>query len=238
MAAPLMATLSMRPTTKAPRRPNASRMYTYLPPARGWRVVSSAKQSAPRSARPAPSTHATKVSAGRPSRAATRPGVRKMPDPTVIPTTMARPSTSRRDFLSSVIKTRECAEKNEGAQRAEAGQGPVGPTRNRPTPHGEGRSPVEPATPSRTAVADRSGRPAQRSGLGRAETRSISAEPDVRPEPAPVVQRGAVAPGPQAVHEVATPVQVGLVDPRAVEEGPVDVRPEAEAKGKAEPIRH
>src|SRR5436309_15215554 len=118
MAAPLMATLSMRPTTKAPRRPNASRMYTYLPPARGWRVVSSAKQSAPRSARPAPSTHATKVSAGRPSRAATRPGVRKMPDPTVIPTTMARPSTSRRDFLSSVIKTRECAEKNEGAQRA------------------------------------------------------------------------------------------------------------------------
>src|SRR5437870_12190548 len=82
-----------------------------------------------------------------------------------------------------------------------------------------------------------SGRPAQRSGLGRAETRSISAEPDVRPEPAPVVQRGAVAPGPQAVHEVATPVQVGLVDPRAVEEGPVDVRPEAEAKGKAEPIR-
>src|SRR5207249_4975247 len=81
----------------------------YLPAARGWRVVSSAKQSAPRNASAAPNTHTTKVSPGRPSRAATMPGVRKIPAPTVIPTTMASPSAKRSERLRSVIRNRSYA---------------------------------------------------------------------------------------------------------------------------------
>src|SRR5437667_8400288 len=152
-------------------------------------------------------------------------------------TAVASPSSLCRRGLPAATAPPVAAPTGLASHRCRAGRGPVVTILHRPIPHGEGASTVEAAPPSRTAVADRSAGPTERSGLGRAETRSISAERDVRPEPAPVVQRRAVRPGPQAVHEVATPVQVGLVDPRAVEEGPVDVRPEAEAKGKAEPIR-
>src|SRR5712691_2758587 len=103
IATPLVPRASTQPTTNPARGPNASRTKAYLPAARGWRVVSSAKHSAPRNASPAPNTHTTKVSPGRPSRAATMPGVRKIPAPTVIPTTMASPSARRSERLRSVI---------------------------------------------------------------------------------------------------------------------------------------
>src|SRR5947208_1909646 len=126
IATPLVPRASTQPTTKPARVPNASRTKAYLPAARGWRVVSSAKQSAPRNASPAPNTHTTKVSPGRPSRAATMPGVRKIPAPTVMPTTMASPSTRRSERLRSVICNRSsaigpvngrgmCTEKRRGA---------------------------------------------------------------------------------------------------------------------------
>src|SRR6185436_272345 len=44
-----MPSASVQPITNAARRPNASRANTYLPPALGWRVASSAKTSAPKS---------------------------------------------------------------------------------------------------------------------------------------------------------------------------------------------
>src|SRR5881396_2386793 len=126
IATPLVPRASTQPTTKPARVPNASRTKAYLPAARGWRVVSSAKQSAPRNASAAPNTHTTKVSPGRPSRAATMPGVRKIPAPTVMPTTMASPSTRRSERLRSVICNRSsaigpvhgrgmCTEKRRGA---------------------------------------------------------------------------------------------------------------------------
>src|SRR6266581_3387020 len=126
IATPLVPRASTQPTTKPARVPNASRTKAYLPAARGWRVVSSAKQSAPRNASAAPNTHTTKVSPGRPSRAATMPGVRKIPAPTVIPTTMASPSARRSERLRSVICNRSyaigpvhgrgmCTEKRRGA---------------------------------------------------------------------------------------------------------------------------
>src|SRR3989441_612913 len=61
IAAPFTPTLSIQPTTNAARRPNASRAYTYLPPARGCRVASSEKHSAPSNAITPPSTQVTKV---------------------------------------------------------------------------------------------------------------------------------------------------------------------------------
>ncbi len=109
IATPLVPRASTQPTTKPAREPNASRTNAYLPAAEGWRVVSSAKHSAPRNASPAPSTQTTKVSPGRPRRAATMPGVRKIPAPTVIPTTMASPSASRSERLRSVIQDGACA---------------------------------------------------------------------------------------------------------------------------------
>src|SRR5207245_3988191 len=50
IAAVYIPTLSTQPTTNPARGPNAWRTYTYLPPALGWRVASSAKQSAPKNA--------------------------------------------------------------------------------------------------------------------------------------------------------------------------------------------
>src|SRR5207245_478377 len=119
IAAPFTPTLSIHPTTNAARRPKASRAYTYFPPARGCRVASSEKHSAPSNAITPPSTQATKVSPGRPSRAATIPGVRKIPEPIVIPTTIASPSPRRSERLRSVMRAGgECAPKTKGAQHA------------------------------------------------------------------------------------------------------------------------
>src|SRR5438876_3686383 len=106
IAAPFTPTLSIHPTTNPARRPNASRAYTYLPPARGYRVASSANTSAPSNASAPPNTHATNVSPGRPSWFATSPGVRKIPEPTMMPTTMARPSNKRSDRFSSMLTGR------------------------------------------------------------------------------------------------------------------------------------
>src|SRR5256886_7454626 len=114
IATPLVPRASTQPVTKPARGPNASRTKTYLPAARGWRVVSSAKHSAPRNASAAPSTQTTNVSPGLPSRAATMPGVRKIPAPTVIPTTMANPSVSRSERLRSVIRRDNLHGKTEG----------------------------------------------------------------------------------------------------------------------------
>src|SRR3989442_4478284 len=79
----------------------------------------SEKHSAPSNAITPPSTQATKVSPGRPSRAATIPGVRKIPEPIVIPTTIASPSPRRSERLRSVMRAGgECAPKTKGAQQA------------------------------------------------------------------------------------------------------------------------
>src|SRR5439155_24391022 len=94
---------STQPTTNAARRPNASRAYTYFPPACGRRAASSAKTRVPRNASAPPSTQATNVRIGRPSWRATIPGVRKIPDPTMIPTIIASPSAVRSVRLSRVI---------------------------------------------------------------------------------------------------------------------------------------
>src|SRR5256714_4966045 len=82
--------------TNAARRPNASRANTYFPPACGYRVESSAKIDAPRKPTAPPRAQATKVRPGRPRSAATVPGVRKMPEPTMMPTTTASPSPVRK----------------------------------------------------------------------------------------------------------------------------------------------
>ena len=106
MAAGYITSPSTQPTMKPIRGPNASRAYTYLPPACGWRVASSAKQSAPKKASTPPSSHATNVNAGRPSSRATSPGVRKIPAPTMMPMTMASPSkmrSERRSWLLTVL---------------------------------------------------------------------------------------------------------------------------------------
>src|SRR6266508_2558039 len=100
IAAGYIANPSHQPTTNPMRRPNASRAYTYLPPALGWRVASSAKHSAPANASTPPSNQATNVSQGRPSCRATNPGVRKIPEPIMMSTTMASPSNRRSDCLS------------------------------------------------------------------------------------------------------------------------------------------
>src|SRR6267378_3144322 len=114
IATPLVPRASTQPTTNPARGPNASRTNAYLPAALGWRVVSSAKHSAPRNASAAPKTQTTNVSPGLPSRAATMPGVRKIPAPTVIPTTMANPSVSRSERLRSVIRRDNLHGKTEG----------------------------------------------------------------------------------------------------------------------------
>src|SRR5204863_1013740 len=55
-----------------------------------------------------------KLSPGRPSRAATMPGVRKIPAPTVIPTTMASPSARRSERLRSAIRPENVHQKKQG----------------------------------------------------------------------------------------------------------------------------
>ena len=103
IAAAYMPSASTQPTTNAARRPNASRAYTYFPPACGRRAASSAKTRVPRNASAPPSTQAANVRIGRPSWRATIPGVRKIPDPTMIPTIIASPSAVRSVRLSRVI---------------------------------------------------------------------------------------------------------------------------------------
>src|SRR3989442_196839 len=70
IAAAYIPSASTHPTTNPARGPNASRAYTYLPPARGSRVASSANSNAPRKASAPPAVQATKVSQGRPNGAA------------------------------------------------------------------------------------------------------------------------------------------------------------------------
>src|SRR6266498_1186908 len=118
IAAGYIANPSHQPTTNPMRRPNASRAYTYLPPAWGWRVASSAKHNAPASASTPPSSQATNVSQGRPSCRATNPGVRKIPEPIMMPTTITRQSKKRSDCRS----------------RAGGSMGPYGALENRSTP--------------------------------------------------------------------------------------------------------
>src|SRR5207248_2800709 len=68
------------------------------------------------------------------------------------------------------------------------------------------------------------------------EARRVATKCHVRAHPAAIIQRRGVTPNALPVHEEPAAVQVGLIDARPVEEGPVDVWPEAEAKGEAEAI--
>src|SRR5206468_3818017 len=193
IATPLVPRASTQPTTKPARGPNASRTKTYLPAARGWRVVSSAKHSAPRNASAAPSTQATNVSPGRPSRAATSPGVRKIPAPTVIPTTMARPSAppppappplGRRPgaFPSSPASPLGCARRGRGAV------GTVTAVTYLPTIPRRECYPVTAVTLHRIALAHRRrvrAPPGHQRAIGDAEPRAHAAHRRVRAEPFP-----------------------------------------------------
>src|SRR5437879_1565501 len=124
---------SIHPTTNPARGPNASRAYTYLPPALGWRVASSAKIRAPMNATAPPAAQETKVRAGRPSRWATSPGVRKIPEPTMMPTTMASPSQKPSDRLSSGMSPNGRVEIR-GALDADQRRRPPPPPRLPPPP--------------------------------------------------------------------------------------------------------
>src|SRR5438445_357658 len=182
IAAVYIPRLSTQPTTNPAREPNASRTYTYLPPALGWRVASSAKHSAPRNARPPPSTQATKVSQGRPSCAATRPGVRKIPDPSMIPATMARPSNNLSDRLRSAMGG-ECARKKVGAQRA--APLPVYPSTRLPVYPSTRLALTAAAVPPRSRAPSRASRPTTRKSPGPPPTCLPPPPPPSPPPPPP-----------------------------------------------------
>src|SRR5271163_2448271 len=92
----------IQPKRKPHSGPNPRRKYAYSPPASGIMAPNSAKDMAPKSERMAPTIHAAKtMETERPSRAISA-GLRKMPVPIMVPTTMAaedqapRPRTSSR----------------------------------------------------------------------------------------------------------------------------------------------
>ena len=101
MATAAMAPVAMirnkaQPYRKAGNVPNASRKYTYVPPARGRRAPSSAYTKPPMMATMAPMPHAARVSGAVPTRWATTDGDRKMPEPMMPPTTSMVPENRPR----------------------------------------------------------------------------------------------------------------------------------------------
>jgi hypothetical protein len=92
---------AIQPYRKAGSFPNASRMYTYAPPASGIIAPSSAYVSAPASATTPPSAHTRKTAPAVGSAFAVSAGVKKMPLPMIPPTTSSAaeksPSSRRSD---------------------------------------------------------------------------------------------------------------------------------------------
>ena len=76
---------SDHPATKPATGPNASRAYTYFPPALGSAAAISASTSVLSAATTPPSTHTDRISHPLPRYSAIRPGVRRIPAPITIP---------------------------------------------------------------------------------------------------------------------------------------------------------
>src|SRR3954470_7159338 len=84
-----MTRKNVQPYRKAVSGPNASRRYTYRPPAAGFIAPSSPYASAPSSERTPPTVQTTSAGpACPPAWRSTPPGTRKMPDPITVPMTM------------------------------------------------------------------------------------------------------------------------------------------------------
>src|SRR5690349_1467870 len=87
-------TQSLHPTITPAYDPNACRAKTYCPPDRGTNTPSSAREIVPSSAYTPPAIHARIKSHSFGSTAATDPGVRRIPDPIVLPTMTATPKAT------------------------------------------------------------------------------------------------------------------------------------------------
>src|SRR4051812_2685599 len=97
-----MTRKKVQPYRKAVSGPNASRRYTYRPPAAGFIAPSSPYASAPSSERTPPATQTTSAGpACPPAWRSTPPGTRKMPDPITVPITMRIRSRSPRTRSSA-----------------------------------------------------------------------------------------------------------------------------------------
>src|SRR5207302_343810 len=193
IATPLVPRASTQPTTKPARGPNASRTKTYLPAARGWRVVSSAKHSAPRNASAAPSTQATKVSPGRPSRAATG-RARSAPPPPAAAAPAAAPAPPPLGSRPRAFTISPAAPRGR-ARRGRRAVGTVTAVTYLPTIPRRECHPVTAATLHRIALAHarRVGPPpGDQRAIGDAEPRAHGAHRRVRAEPAP---EGHLGPG-------------------------------------------
>src|SRR5262249_32730534 len=84
-----MIASSAQPNRNAGRRPHALRMKTKIPPVSGKAPATSASVSAPQSATTPPAIQTPKSGTGPGSRFVTLAGVRKMPEPIVMPMTTA-----------------------------------------------------------------------------------------------------------------------------------------------------
>src|SRR5215831_14434634 len=104
------ATNDVHPVRNAARLPNASRRYTYSPPASGCRAASSAYASAPANASAPPRTHTPRIAARLGTSVATKPGVMKMPTPMTFEMTIAAassgPSRRSREVRAGLITGR------------------------------------------------------------------------------------------------------------------------------------
>src|SRR5688500_15264789 len=87
------ATNDVQPVRNAASLPNASRRYTYSPPARGRSAASSAYAIAPANARTPPASHAPRNQREFGTDAATCGGVNRMPPPMTLATMMAAASS-------------------------------------------------------------------------------------------------------------------------------------------------
>ena len=86
------ATNEVQPVRNAASGPNASRRYTYSPPARGRSADSSAYAIAPANASAPPRNHIHSIADGAGTSCATMIGTKKMPPPMTFDTTIAAAS--------------------------------------------------------------------------------------------------------------------------------------------------
>src|SRR6185436_570085 len=93
MAPEKPATNDVQPVRNAASGPNASRKYTYSPPALGRSADSSAYAMAPANASAPPSSQTQTIAVGLPTICATMIGTKKIPPPMTLEMTMAAAST-------------------------------------------------------------------------------------------------------------------------------------------------
>src|SRR5215831_17152758 len=119
-----MIASSAHPKRNAGRRPQALRMKTKIPPVSGNAPATSASVSAPQSATTPPAIQTPKRGSGPGRRFVTLAGVRKMPDPIVMPMTTAMALHSPRRRGSSAVGAEAGA--SEAADRGRASDIPYG----------------------------------------------------------------------------------------------------------------